>query len=125
MERYRVVMIHFPLNSYTPGLAGRRQKSFVRDSLKQQKILEKHKNILFISGHTHYSLDSDSPSVLFDTDNQNAYVNTDSVENVIPNQKEVRNGEAENVSGSMWLYVRVFESTIKIDGIDFAPVKQF
>lgn len=48
-ERFRVVMIHFPLNSYTPGLAGRRQKSFVRDSLKQQKILEKHKNILFIS----------------------------------------------------------------------------
>jgi len=25
---------------------------------------------------------------------------------------------------SMWLYVRVFESTIKIDGIDFAPGKQ-
>lgn len=118
-DRFRIVMSHFPLNSYIPGLAGRRKKSFVRDSLKQQKILEKHKNILFISGHTHYSLDSDSPSVLFDSENRIAYMNTASVGNVIPNQKEVRNGEAENASGSMGLYVMVFESTIQIKGIDF------
>lgn len=118
-ERFRIVVSHFPLNGLMPGKPGTKQNSFVRDSKKQQELLEKHGNILFFTGHTHYSLDSDSPSVLFDSKNKIAYINTASVGNTIPNQDAVRRGEAKNVSGSMGLAVNVFESRILITGIDF------
>lgn len=118
-DRFRIVVSHFPLNGYVPGRTSRKQMNYVRDSSKQQRILEKHHNILFVSGHTHFTLDSDSPSVLFDDEHKIAYLNTASVGNAIPNAKKVKSGEAENVSGSMGLIVNVFEKHIVISGIDF------
>ena len=118
-DRFRIVMSHFPLNSYVPGKTGTKQNCYLRDSLKQQKIFEKHRNILYFSGHTHYTLASDSPSMLFDPINRIAYFNTASVGNAQPDPRMVKSGQAENTSGSMGLYLTVFHHSILIQGIDF------
>jgi len=118
-DRFRIVMSHFPLNNYVPSRTGKKQMSYVRDSSKQQKLFEKHKNILFFSGHTHFSLDLESPAVLFDEENRIAYCNTASVGNVVPNAQAVKRGETENASGSMGLYVEVYEKHIEVIGVDF------
>lgn len=118
-DRFRIVVSHFPLNNCVPSRTGRKQLSYVRDSMKQQKLLEKHRNILFFSGHTHFSLDLKSPAVLYDEVNHVVYLNTASVGNVIPNVKAVKCGEAENVSGSMGLCIEIFENELVINGIDF------
>ena len=118
-ERFRIVVSHFPLTNYVPGRTGRKQMSYVRDSLRQQRLLEKHKNILFFSGHTHFSLASDSPSMLYDESSRVAYFNTASVGNTLPNPGGGKEKGAENTSGSMGLLAEVFESGIQISGIDF------
>jgi len=118
-DRFRIVVSHFPLNNYVPGRTSRKQMSYVRDSLKQQRILEKHKNVLFISGHTHFALDSDSPSVLFDDENRIVFLNTASVGNVAPRNGNIKNGDTDNSSGSMGLCIEIFENEIVINGIDF------
>ena len=118
-DRFRIVMNHFPLNSYVPKRTGTKQNCYLRDSLKQQKVFEKHKNILYFSGHTHYTLASDSPSMLFDETNRIAYFNTASVGNAQPDPRMVKSGQAENSSGSMGLCLSIFKNSIQIQGIDF------
>lgn len=122
-DRFRVVMSHFPLNNFVPGRTSKKQTSYVRDSLKQQRVLEKHNNILFVSGHTHFTLDSDSLSVLVDEEHKIAYLNTASVGNVAPNQNRVKPGEGKKTSGSMGLCIEIFEDGIRINGIDFQTGK--
>ena len=112
-------MSHFPLNNCVPGRTGAKQNCYLRDSLKQQRIFEKHKNILYFSGHTHYTLASDSPSVLVDETNRIAYFNTASVGNAQPDPYMVKSGQTENTSGSMGLYITVYKCGIVILGIDF------
>ena len=117
-ERFRIVMSHFPLKDYVPGKTGKKQIDYVRDSVKQPRILQKHQNILFFSGHTHFSLLSESPSVLFDESNKVAYCNTASVGNTVSVSKTT-GGQQGNISGSMGLQVEVYESGIQVQGIDF------
>lgn len=118
-DRFRIVMSHFPLTNVVPSKTGRKQLAYVRDSSKQKRILEKHKNILFFSGHTHFTLDSDSPAVLYDEEHRVVYLNTASVGNIVPDVQSVKRGEAENTAGSMGLYVDVYERHIEIVGMDF------
>ena len=118
-DRFRIVMSHFPINSHVPGKTGTKQNSYLRDSVKHQKLFEKHKNILYFSGHTHYTLASGSPSMLFDEINRIAYFNTASVGNTQPDSRMIKSGQAENSSGSMGLCLSIFKNSIQIQGIDF------
>ena len=125
-ERFRIVMSHFPLKDFVPGRTGKKQIDYVRDSVKQQKLFQKHQNILFFSGHTHFTLASDSPSVLFDGSSRVVYCNTASVGNAF-SSFTAEDGKQRHISGSMGLQVDVLESGIRICGMDYlsgSPIEE-
>ena len=48
---------------------------YVIDNDALQEILDKHKNIIHLSGHTHYDFDSDGVNTKFDEQSNNLYIN--------------------------------------------------
>lgn len=74
-ERYRFLVTHFHQKN-TVGLSPERMgQGFVQDDEALQEILNKHKNIIHMSGHTHYDFDSEGVNTKFDANNNNLYIN--------------------------------------------------
>jgi len=61
-ERFRVILTHFPQRGFV-GHPEQRDVNMQRDNDEIQKVLDRHKNVLHISGHTHYNFDSDDVNV--------------------------------------------------------------
>ncbi len=74
-ERYRFLVTHFAQKN-TVGcsfeMMGR--STLTADHDEFQKIIDRHKNIIHLSGHTHYDFDSDGLNTKFDAENKNLYI---------------------------------------------------
>ena len=75
-ERFRFLVTHLPQNN-TVGcsfeMMGRAWLTADHDEF--QEIINRHKNIIHLSGHTHYDFDSDGLNTKHDTDCNNLYIN--------------------------------------------------
>lgn len=74
-ERFRFLVTHVPQTN-TVGCSFEKMgvSRFTADNDELQKILDKHKNVIHLSGHTHYDFDSDGLNTKFDEVNNNLYV---------------------------------------------------
>lgn len=134
-ERFSILVNHIPLSQHNLG-RGKLDRVFMAGNNKLQKVIDRFSNVIYISGHTHYSLDSAYPSAEQD-ENGNIYINASSVGNaqVAPEVlQEVKRKTAElspddpeykklhkrlKASSLGWL-LDVYEGGIKLAGYDFA-----
>ena len=73
--KYHIVLCHPPLIAHNPQRTSDMSSYIVAEQdTRLQSVLDKNKNIIFLSGHTHVS-----PSVEFDEAHSNLYINDGSV----------------------------------------------
>lgn len=75
--RWHIVMCHAPLLSHNPKRCD--TKPYLSRDEKLQRIVDSHDNIIFISGHTHVSMESPGACVEHDTVRNNFYINGGSI----------------------------------------------
>ena len=88
--RYHIVMCHPPLIAHNPQRTADMSPYIAEEQDKRlQIIIDESKNIIFISGHTHFS-----PTVETDKSNGNIYINNGSIcpTTVNENREEIQQG---------------------------------
>ncbi len=76
--QWHIILCHTPLNRSVPVRNGHLASYMSRDEHLQQ-ILDSHRNVLFLSGHTHLSPNLNSGTVYCDQDKPNVYINCGSI----------------------------------------------
>jgi len=72
---FHIVLCHPPLSAHNPQRSQDRQPYFSREQdSRLQRIIDSHRNVLFVSGHTHVA-----PSLEPDADHGNLYLNDGSL----------------------------------------------
>ena len=115
--RYRFVMSHYHQQN-TVGCSQRRmgQKFFI-DNNETQEILDRHQNVLHISGHTHYNFDSDMPNTFFDSIHRNLYLNAGcAVWNGVDMEERREYYLQNRATGQR---IEIYEDCILTRGVDF------
>ena len=74
-ERYRFVISHFHQKGNIVQTRTSAGVSFYKENDEVQEILDRHKNVIHSSGHTHYNFDSDLKNTHYDSKNNNLYIN--------------------------------------------------
>lgn len=105
-----IVMCHAPLLAHNPK-RGDKKPYLSRDD-QLQAIIDAHRNIIFLSGHTHISMDCPG-CVEYDADRDNLYINDGSIR---PTTLLAGNGVQKAASGSG----NVVELRLSPDQIDIA-----
>lgn len=77
-KKYQIVCSHAPLIAHNPQRKPDGQPYFDNDR-KLQNIIDSYNNIIFVSGHTHFSANDYSGCVDFDEERNNIYINDGSV----------------------------------------------
>lgn len=134
-EHIHIIVNHLPLAIHNLG-RGKRNVQFMAGNNKLQKLIDCYDNIIYISGHTHYSLNSIYPSVEWD-ENGNIYINASSVGNAQAAPEVVSEVRRQTAglfcdtaaykelhgrlkSSSMGLFLDIYENKINICGYNFA-----
>lgn len=73
--RWHIILCHAPLLAHNPKRSD--TKPYLSRDEKLQSIVDAHKNIIFISGHTHVSMES--PTRCVQQDGENLYINDGSI----------------------------------------------
>ncbi len=71
--QWHIVMCHAPLLSHNPKRSD--TKPYLSRDEKLQSMIDSHNHIIFISGHTHVSMESPGGCVEHDTVKSNIYIN--------------------------------------------------
>lgn len=74
---WHILLCHAPLLAHNPKRGD--TKPYLSRDEKLQSILDAHKNIVFISGHTHVSMESPTGCVEHDEVRNNLYINDGSI----------------------------------------------
>lgn len=74
---WRIVLCHAPLLAHNPKRSD--TKPYLSRDGQLQQILDAHRNIMFLSGHTHVSMESPVSCVEWDGRNNHLYLNDGSV----------------------------------------------
>lgn len=77
-KKYQIVCSHAPLIAHNPQRKPDGQPYFDNDR-KLQNVIDSYNNIIFVSGHTHFSPNDYSGCVNFDEERNNIYINDGSV----------------------------------------------
>lgn len=75
--RWHILLCHAPLLAHNPKRSD--TKPYLSRDEKLQHILDTHRNILFLSGHTHVSMESAVGCVEYDQGHSNIYINDGSI----------------------------------------------
>lgn len=75
--RRHIILCHAPLLAHNPK--GSDTKPYLSRDERLQKIVDAHENIIFISGHTHVSMESPVSCVEHDEARNNTYINDGSI----------------------------------------------
>lgn len=96
--KWHIILCHAPLLAHNPKRSD--IKPYLSRDEKLQSTIDVHKNILFISGHTHVSMESPVGCVEHDTVRNNIYINDGSIR---PTTKLTADGipEAEPADGNV------------------------
>lgn len=74
---WRVILCHAPLLAHNPKRGD--TKPYLSRDDQLQKLVDAHDHIIFISGHTHVSMESPIPCVELDQARSNLYINDGSI----------------------------------------------
>ena len=74
---WHIILCHAPLLAHNPKRSD--TKPYLSRDEKLQSILDSHRNIIFISGHTHVSMESEVGCVEYDCHQNNYYINDGSI----------------------------------------------
>ncbi len=77
-KKYQIVCSHAPLIAHNPQRKPDGQPYFDSDT-KLQRIIDSHENIIFVSGHTHFSPNNLQGNVDYDKERNNIYIDDGSV----------------------------------------------
>ena len=96
--RWHIILCHAPLLAHNPKRSD--TKPYLSRDEHLQKILNTHKNIIFLSGHTHVSMESPVNCVEYDGTHHNLYINDGSIR---PTTRLTEDGlpEAEPADGNV------------------------
>lgn len=75
--QWHIVLCHAPLLGHNPKRSD--TKPYLSRDEQLQRIIDVHKNIIFISGHTHVSMESPTGCVEHDEIRNNIYINDGSI----------------------------------------------
>lgn len=74
---WHIILCHAPLLAHNPKRSD--TKPYLSRDEQLQKIVDAHKNIIFISGHTHVSMESPIGCVEYEEVQNNVYINDGSI----------------------------------------------
>lgn len=74
-----IILCHAPLSAHNPKRQGTGKPPYFSRDSHLQEILDAHRNIIFLSGHTHLSFNSRKGCVEQDPERNNLYVNCGSI----------------------------------------------
>jgi len=96
--QWHIILCHGPLLAHNPKRSD--TKPYLSRDEQLQSILDGHQNIIFISGHTHVSMESSVDCVDLDLNRNNIYINDGSIR---PTTKLTEDGlsEAEPADGNV------------------------
>ena len=108
--RWHIILCHAPLLAHNPKRSD--TKPYLSRDEQLQKIIDAHENIIFISGHTHVSMESPIGCVEHDEARNNIYINDGSIR---PTTLLTAEGlpEAEPADGNV-VELRIEDNRIKI-----------
>jgi len=72
-----IILCHAPLLAHNPKRSD--TQPYLSRDRRLQNIVDAHRNIVFISGHTHVSMESPIPCVEWDEERNNIYINDGSI----------------------------------------------
>lgn len=72
-----VILCHAPLLAHNPKRSD--TKPYLSRDAQLQEIVERHRNVIFISGHTHVSLESAVPCVEYEAARNHLYISDGSI----------------------------------------------
>ena len=75
--KWHIILCHAPLLAHNPKRSD--TKPYLSRDEYLQRIIDTHKNIIFLSGHTHVSMESPVGCVEYDTPRNNIYINDGSI----------------------------------------------
>lgn len=73
---WRIILCHAPLLAHNPQ---RTDRPYLHRNKQLQEILNAHKNVIFLSGHTHVSMESAIPCVEYEENRNHIYINDGSI----------------------------------------------
>lgn len=76
---WHLVLCHAPLLHYNPKREYDKNNPYLNRDKQLQKVLDSHKRVIFLSGHTHLSMDNPKGCVEWDEEHENLYVNDASI----------------------------------------------
>lgn len=111
--RWHIILCHAPLLAHNPKRSD--TKPYLSRDERLQSILDSYRNIVFISGHTHVSMESPLDCVEHDTARNNIYINDGSIR---PTTRLTADGlpEAEPADGNV-VELLIEDSQITISAI--------
>ena len=110
---WHIILCHAPLLAHNPKRSD--TKPYLSRDEQLQSILDHHRNIIFLSGHTHVSMESPVNCVEYDEIHHNLYINDGSIR---PTTKLTKDGlpEAEPADGNV-VELLIEENRITVTGI--------
>lgn len=111
--QWHIILCHAPLLAHNPKRSD--TKPYLSRDEKLRSILDHHRNIIFLSGHTHVSMESPVNCVEYDEMHHNFYINDGSIR---PTTKLTEDGlpEAEPADGNV-VELLIEENRITLTGI--------
>lgn len=100
---WHVVLCHGPLLAHNPQRRRPNDMPYFSRDGQLQRILEAHRNILFLSGHTHISLNCPAGCVEADRERNILYVNGGSVRTTTLNPEEPLRPKEWTDGNMLWL----------------------
>lgn len=109
---YHIVLCHAPLHSYAP--INPKSAPFLSLDNRLQKIIDNNRSVLFLSGHTHISMNDLHGCVELDKERSNLYINDGSV---VKTTVRIIEPQIENewLHGSV-LALSLFNHTVEVVG---------
>ncbi len=77
--RWHLILCHAPLLHHSPKQEVGKNNPYLNRDRKLQEIIDRHGNVIFISGHTHLSMNHPEGCVEWDEKHGNLYINDGSV----------------------------------------------
>lgn len=86
--KWHIILCHAPLLKHNPQRRQGKDAPYLSRDDRLQSILDSHHNIIFISGHTHFSLNNLSGCVEWEASRENLYLNVGSIRKTTMNVNE-------------------------------------
>lgn len=113
-----VMLCHAPLRLHSP--AGN-AAPYLRQDKEIQRMLDKRGHCIFLSGHTHISMESPVMCVEHDKERQNLYINAGSIRPTVLLDSAGRHHGATAQGNAVELVLKERECTVRVIGLRDAP----